>query len=441
MQRKHLPVNMLLWMAVPCLAQNAVRTHIAGANVRQTVAPGKMSVISVNSLPNAVCTLRAQDDSGAVRTLRLYADDEGEVQFYARPSAETDNPPNLQLSCEANDQVVEHGVELRANAAAAASTRRVRQAGRVRPALTGDPTLPSQEELLSRGYPLRPDPGQMPEAYATWLRMVTSEATEVEPRTVMRPSFHAGPLPIRPVLPSTKNSTNWSGFAVYRDPYVLDRNAPPPYVFVSAEWYVPSVAGEQGIQDNSVLWVGMDGETNGDVLQDGTGQDAIGTNFFGIKWTMASIYAWAEFFPLDMQVLPNFKVGPGDHMLGQVWMGNAGSVPTLSGVFGVCFLQNLSNGSASYVYITPPAGTTFTGSSAEWIMERPTIDGALPDLSDYGAAMMLNAWAQRTDGTLVAPSGNPYSVQITMTDAAGAIMSTVTRLSNSSMVFNWLAFQ
>src|SRR5579871_5866703 len=51
---------------------------------------------------NAVCTLRAQDDSGAVRTLKLYADDDGEVRFHVRPSAETDNAPNLQLSCEAN---------------------------------------------------------------------------------------------------------------------------------------------------------------------------------------------------------------------------------------------------------------------------------------------------------------------------------------------------
>jgi len=440
MKRKQIAANTLLLMGIPCLAQNAVLTHFAGANVRQTVAPGKMSVISVNSLPNAVCTLRAQDDSGAIRTLKLYADDQGEVRFHVRPSAETDNGPNVQLSCEANNQVMEHGVELRANAAAAPAAVQVRQKGRVRPALTGDPMLPSQEELVSRGYPMRPDPEQMAEAYATWLRMVSSETTEVEPRTVTRPRVHAGPLPILPVLPSTKNSTNWSGFAVYRDPRILDRNPLAPYVFASAEWYVPSVAGEQGIQDNSVLWVGMDGETTGDVLQDGTGQDAIGTNFLGIKWTMASIYAWAEFFPLDMQVLPNFKVGPGDHMLGQVWMGNVGSVPTFSGALGVCFLFNLTHGNSTYVYIAPPAGTTFTGSSAEWIMERPTIDGALPDLSDYGAAMMLNAWAQRTDGTVVFSSGNPYSVQITMTDDAGSIMSTVTRLSDSSMVFNWLAF-
>jgi hypothetical protein len=106
---------------------------------------------------------------------------------------------------------------------------------------------------------------------------------------------------------------------------------------------------------------------------------------------MASIYAWTEFFPADLQELTNFKVGPGDHMLVQVWMGNAGSKPTLAGAFGVCFLHNLSNGTYTYVYITPPAGTTFTGSSADWIMERPAVDGVLPDLSDYGAATMFNA--------------------------------------------------
>jgi hypothetical protein len=261
--------------------------------------------------------------------------------------------------------------------------------------------LPSQEELLSRGYPLRPDPEKMPEAYATWLRMVTSEATEIEPRFVTRPGFRAQPPRIGlTTLPSAKNSSNWSGFVLYRNPYVLEllnANSPQPYVFASSEWTVPSVAGEQGVQDHSVLWVGQDGETTGDVLQDGTGQDAMA----------------------DLQQLTNFKVSPGDHMLGQVWMGNAGSKPTLTGVFGVCFLFNLTTGTYTYVYITPPAGTTFTGSSAEWIMERPAVDGVLPDLSNYGVATMFNAWAQRSDGTVMHPSGNRYSLQTTMTNDAG----------------------
>jgi hypothetical protein len=58
------------------------------------------------------------------------------------------HPANLRLSYEANDQVMDHGIELRARL-------RLRpddsgQAGGTRPALTGDPMLPSQE-LLGRG--------------------------------------------------------------------------------------------------------------------------------------------------------------------------------------------------------------------------------------------------------------------------------------------------
>ncbi len=445
--RRLISANVLLWMAVPCVAQNAARPHIAGRGVRQTVAPGKMSAISVSSLPNAVCTLRAQDDSGVVRTLQLYADDQGEVRFHVRPSGETDNPPNVQLSCETSEQVMDHGIELRANAASAAAASPVRQAGgRKRPALTGDPMLASQEELLSRGYPMRPDPDATPEAYATWLRIVTQEATEIEPKTVTRPGFRGGRStqilsPIGQRLPSAIDSTNWSGFAVYRDPYIIDLRPPQPYVFATSEWFVPSVAGEQGVQDFSALWVGMDGLTNGDVLQDGTEQDAIGMNVLGIKWTMASFSAWVEFFPADSVALTNFKVSPGDHMLGQVWMGNPGSAPTLSGAFGVCYLFDLTTGSFTTVYIPPPLGAAFAGSSAEWIMERPTVNGAGTDLPAFGGAMMLNAWAKRTDGTIVEPCGSIYSVPLTMVNGAGAPLSTATCPSNSSIVFNWLGFK
>jgi len=444
MQQKRIPATVLLLMGIPCLAQNAGHARLAGAAVRQTVAPGKMSLIAVNSLPNAVCTLRAQDDSGAVRTLKLYADDDGEVRFHVRPSAETDNAPNLQLSCEANDKVMVHGVELRAGTAADTVAARVRPKGRVRPALTGDLMLPSQEELLSRGYPMRPDPEQMPEAYATWVRMVTSEATEIAPRTVARPDFHAGPTHIGPIMrPNAQNSTTWSGFALYRDPSIslLTANSPKPYVSVSGEWYVPSVTGEIGIQDHSVLWVGMDGLTSTDIVQGGTGQDAMGMNSQGTQWTVATIYGWTEFSPLGMQQLTSFKVSPGDHMMSQVIMGYVGPQGAIEGALGACYLYNLTTKTTVWVYVLPPAGTSFNGSSAEWIMERPTINGALPDLSDYNAATMFNAWAQRADGTEVASSGNPNSVRITMTDDLGVILSTVTAVTDSSMAFYWIEFR
>jgi hypothetical protein len=129
--------------------------------------------------------------------------------------------------------------------------------------------------------------------------MVTSEATEIEPKFVTRLGFRAPPLGIGPLrMPSAKTSNNWSGFVLYRDPTflkILNATPPQPYVFASTEWYVPSVAGEQGIQDNSVL--GLEWTARALVTSYRRAlEDAIGTNFLGIKWTIASIYAWTEFF-------------------------------------------------------------------------------------------------------------------------------------------------
>jgi hypothetical protein len=448
MNRKQILSSLFLCGALPCAAQNAARVHHVGAPVAHTIAPARTSAVTVDSLPNAVCTLSVQDDSGATRTMRLYADDQGQVKFHARTEAETDNPARLNLQCETADQVMEHSIELRANAAiaeanaaAARATARARKPGRVRPALVGDPLAPSDEELLSRGYPPRPDPEQSPEAYATWLRVVTTEFTSVDAKTVLTDRAHGIPSPVRlGTLPSTGNSSNWSGFVAYQDPRLYDLNPPKPYDFASAEWHVPSVTGEFFIQDDSSLWVGLDGWGSKDVLQDGTEQQAIGMFVFGAQWTITTYYAWAEFFPLNEQRITNFDVEPGDHMFAQVWMGNAGSKPRLDGAFGVCLIFNLTRGTNTTVYITPPSGTTFTGITAEWIMERPTVNGVLPNLSNYGTASMFNAYAKRSDGTVVDSNGNAYTLNLTMTDSSGNQVSKVSRVNDTAMTFTWLAF-
>jgi hypothetical protein len=445
MRQKQLISIAMACAALPCLAQNGARVHHIGTPVRQTVAPAKMEAVSVDTLPNAVCTLQGRDDSGATRILRLYADDQGRVRLHARAESETDNPARLDLQCEANDQVMQHSIELRAAAAAANAGARAAahvRPGRVRPALSGDPLLPSRDELVSRGYPVRPDPVQSPEAYATWLRVVSSEANVIEAKTVLQPDRSHGPFPIGQSTswPSVSTSNNWSGFGLYQDPKVFDPLPPAPYDWVSGEWYVPSVTGELFIQDASSLWVGLDGLTSNDVLQDGTEQQAIGMSVFGTQWSITTYYAWVEFFPLAEQRITNFEVNPGDHIMGQVWLGNAGSRPTMNGIFGVCLLYNLTTNAYTTVYIPIPAGVTFTGSSAEWIMERPTINNALPDLANYGAAWMWNAYAERSDGTVVNSNGNPYADTITMVNGSNRL-STVYRINDTAMLFSWLAFK
>ena len=69
-------------------------------------------------------------------------------------------------------------------------------------------------------------------------------------------------------------------------------------------------------------------------------------------------------------------------MFTEVWVGNSGSSPTLSGLYAIAFVEDISRGEYTTVYncrglwlfgCTNIAQTNIGGSEAEWIMERPTV--------------------------------------------------------------------
>jgi hypothetical protein len=279
----------------------------------------------------------------------------------------------------------------------------------------------------------------MPEAYATWLRMVMTETTIIEPRTVTRPDrSHAtaiNPPPHQVVLPSSVSSTVWSGFGLYQNAGELDLLK--PYDIVSGDWFVPAVTGESGVTDYTAFWVGMDGWNTPDVLQDGTEQDAFTIAVGPVNFTVATYYAWGEFFPLNEQLITNFTVNPGDRLFGQVSMADASGFATVNGTIGMCFLENMTTKTSTTVSIAPPPGTVFSGATAEWIMERPLVNGAVSDLANYGFAQMFDAFATRSDGTVADAIGNPNRFQITMADSTGAVLSVSNAASADSMVFQW----
>ena len=78
------------------------------------------------------------------------------------------------------------------------------------------------------------------------------------------------------------------------------------------------------------------------------------------------------------------------------------------------------------------------GSEAEWIMERPTVNGSLAELANYGSARMSNAYARRVAGGYVGYQGSTNE-QITMFNNTD-ILSTVSAVDSTTMQFNWQAF-
>ena len=80
-------------------------------------------------------------------------------------------------------------------------------------------------------------------------------------------------------------------------------------------------------------------------------------------------------------VVPGLKVSPGDVVL--VWIVIAGTVPGDQSAI-VTIYNTTADTNASYE-ITPPPGIVFQGDTAEWIVERPAINGVDSILANYGS--------------------------------------------------------
>src|SRR5438552_3884595 len=102
--------------------------------------------------------------------------------------------------------------------------------------------------------------------------------------------------------------------------------------------------------------------------------------------------------------------------------------PNLNGAYCIFHIQNLSNAQYTTVY-TPRGSTAIDGSEAEWVMERPTVNGSLPYLANYGTVNMYSAYARRADGAKgYVPYQGDTNAQITMMNGSH-ILSTVTPLN------------
>ena len=426
---------------------------------RYTVPPRAFSPVTVRTAPNARCTIRPEGASEA-EALVVYADPDGLVRFHARPSVESKEVARLTIESHSAGTVTRHGLELRADFEPhpdmpAPPDDEPTPSGTARPALSADEMVRlTDEHLAERGHSPRPGRDH-PQALRAWQRAARVPVTMVKPHTVARPDITHGKSQVQE---GPASSLNWSGFELRRSlRFVLPGPGPSldePYDWVKGRWRVPAVTGEPQ-KAYSSMWVGLDGDGTQDLVQAGTESDAVTYSFPWFRLTIASYYAWTEFLPqqqTSVQVT-NFAVRPGDDMLVEVWIGNAGGPPSLAGSQGVFLLMNLTTGVSTRVY-TPVDGTRVGGSAAVWIVERPTIilhpasgifgnQYGYSDLANYGSAVMSEAYARKANSA----RGQGYAgylgsrmKQITMVDDGNAVLSTVTPLDGESMRFDWKAF-
>jgi hypothetical protein len=367
------------------------------------------STITIHTMPWAECTLGPATEGGvaADSQMKVHANDQGEVQLHARPATAQASSGRITVTCrdedgqeatKSGDFVVDAASGgISANIGTVGTATTSPHARTMRPAFVGDALSVSDEEVQAQGFPPRPDPLRSPEAYHSWMKVVSQPSTVVATRSpessrFERPNGHAQHN--NEIKSGAGTSSNWSGIVLH--------NTARTYNGVLGEWVVPSIniaGATTGIEPFAAsLWVGLDGADSPDVVQTGTNEAT--TSWFGMAMLVNS-YAWMEWFPWNESYL--FSVNPGDEMFAEVWRC---ATPWYCSTGGAsCFyIEDLSSGVTSGIVdwgdcsYTFGGNPPFVGNNAEWILERPSINGTLESLPDYSSALMSSAWAWDSAG-------------------------------------------
>ena len=372
---------LLCGLSVSGSAQSATVSRIAREQ-GFTIPPNIQTPIVLKTKPDATCDLHAAGVVDPAHTLRLYANADGYLRVHAN-AKENQPDTRVQLDCAAGGKVITYPVRLRISASPTEempTPRHVMPAprgSRIRPALTkAEAQSMSDEELERLGYPERPDALAEPESYAKWLNSI-SRPMIVLPTHLLSTNVTA--------TPANYTSSNWSGLEAHSTTF-------HKYSAVTAMWNVPPIilGSPDGNIDYSAFWIGLDGDhvPGNDLVQAGTEQDAqeIGGTLF------TNYYAWSELLPNQPTENFVFSVNAGDEMQVEVWIGNGSGPPDPNGSLGSFRITDVTLGQEAR-FDTALSGTKFNGFEAEWIMERPTVGGSLPELASYFPATMSAASA------------------------------------------------
>jgi len=436
----------LCGLAISASAQNPEAAAQIAPERGFTIAPRVQTPIVLKTQPDAECSLHAEGESDAAHTIKLFANADGYVRVHVAARQESQADARMQLDCAAAGKATTYPIRLRAASSptdempAPRTSAPAPKGSQVLPALTEeDARQLSDDDLATLGYPLRPDAEESPDGYAKWLGWVSRPITLIPAHSVSRPDIShsrnvpAGTVQTANVEATAKGSANWSGYEAH--------GAKRSYMAVTGEWNVPPIpVGEAGYVTYSATWVGLDGDGTKDLVQAGTEQDYIDVSPF----SFASYGAWTELLPNQpTEQVIGISPNPGDDMRVEVWIGTGSGAPNQNGGYGSFRVFDVTQ-SQEIVTYTALGSTHFTGSEAEWIMERPLVSGSYAELSAYLIEPMVNASALKT--TNVWKNSNKIQNRtITMYNSDynhpdNNELSTVIPAGTGAMFFNWFNF-
>jgi len=301
----------------------------------------------------------------------------------------------------------------------------------------------SQDELASWGYPPRPAASEGAEALAEWQALVNPANTRAVPQLVRREQvadravvdLKVNPLAAATALGATSNG--WSGIAL------VPNSGAQPYSVVTGRWIVPTAQQPpkvcSGGWDYSAQWVGLGGFNDSFLLKVGSAANA----FCDIGENVAEYFPFMDWLPGGQLVLYKdsatgtlFPFAAGDYLNVTLTATNFSSGASTTAT--VSFIDETQHWSVS-LSLTAAAvgGSQVTGESAEWIVERPAIGGALATLADYTADPWWATSAKDLGAVTHYPGlpGTATAYNITMLDDSNASVSFVDLFGKEAMWF------
>src|SRR5262249_18608994 len=124
-------------------------------------------------------------------------------------------------------------------------------------------------------------------------------------------------------------------------------------------------------------------------------------------------YVWTEVLPNQPTAVELFGVNSSDLMYVNLWVGDSTGKINPSGGYAWFSINDSTSGQGFNSPTPLGKGFRFSANTAEWIAERPTISGSLPDFANYGGFGMVNAYVFPPGGKAI-PYSKAANVQITM---------------------------
>jgi hypothetical protein len=207
-----------------------------------------------------------------------------------------------------------------------------------------------------------------------------------------------------------EGSPNWAGYSVASN--LADPQ--PVIIGIKGSWIVPTVSPSQR-SVFSAVWIGIGGwQFDSTLIQTGTEQDS---NHYSAMYS-----AWYELLPNESVIITTINVLPGDEINASISLIN--STTNLWSI-EITDVRNEQSFQRNVVYNSSRL-------SAEWIVERPTLNNRLPVLADFGSVTFTNS--RITTDTSAGTIGNFPFFRFIMQNGITPLVS-LSSLSNNGSSF------